>query len=233
MRQIDQRFSEFTAASVAGQQPDRELALAGLKGADRYELADLIDGFLAQSEGELESRYADPADFAKAQANDPLLQRIGRSVAGVSGIWPALLPRLRERLEINRDELGERLAAELGNPGGSEKVDKYYHRMEWGDLPAAGVSQRVLEALAVILDTDAEDLRESGLAGAGTERFDNLQTGIRNSPGTEQSSDFSGERIKAFARLSIGEQPPGDELIQREESSPEAWDETDRLFLGG
>ena len=163
----------------------------------------------------------DPEEFAKAQASNPILQRIGRSVAGVSGVWPSMLPRLRERAQLNREEIAGQLADALGNPQGAEKISDYYHRMEWGDLPASGVNDRVIDALAQILDSDANQLRESGMSGDS---------------GTGESSDdpeIVEARVQAFARFAAtdieqtasNDNGPHDNLA--------SWDETDRLFLGG
>ena len=46
-------------------------------------------------------------------------------------------------------------------------VARYYHGRERGTLPATGVSDRVLDALATIVGVSAERLREAGREGAG------------------------------------------------------------------
>ena len=67
----------------------------------------------------------------------------GRLVGHLAG----LLPRLRDRARLRRAEVVSRLAAALGAGDREAKVAGYYHAMEQGTLPAAGVSDRVLEAL--------------------------------------------------------------------------------------
>ena len=56
----------------------------------------------------------------------------------------------------------DRLAQDLGVAGRRDKVGAYYERMEQGTLPGAGVSDRVLTALARILGISAERLRAAG-----------------------------------------------------------------------
>ena len=58
----------------------------------------------------------------------------------------------------------DRLAAALGVENKREKVAGYYHEMEQGLLPAAGVSDRVLEALGRIIGETAHALRDAGRA---------------------------------------------------------------------
>ena len=83
-------------------------------------------------------------------------------------MWPALLPRLRERAGLKRRDLVQQLAATLGVSDRQEKVERYYHEMEQGALPAAGVSDRVLEAISKLLGTTAAELRDAGTAlGSG------------------------------------------------------------------
>lgn len=221
MSTIDETFSEFTRAWLAGEEPDPVSALEGFSGTDRLELADLIDGFVELNTGLLKTGPVDPAEFERAKASNPILQRIGRSVAGVSGVWPSMLPRLRERAQLNREDIVQRLSAELGNPQGAEKIGDYYHRMEWGDLPAAGVNDRVLEALARVLGSDAEALRQSGL------RDESQGSGSFDDPAVTQA------RVQAFARFSAGENVDFTDFQTNAATDKSAWDETDTLFLGG
>src|SRR5262245_62130388 len=85
-------------------------------------------------------------------------------LTGARGSWPGLLPELRSRARINREELVLRLASALGVAGREEKVAYYYNQMEHGGLWPSGVSDRVLEALAGIVDTTKGALREAGKA---------------------------------------------------------------------
>src|SRR3954447_14272438 len=127
--------------------------LARVEGADRAELEALIDGYLARAP----RRAFDRAAFAASPAVG-----VVASLAGSSGTWPALLPRLRDRARLRRAELVARLAADLDVGGREAKVASYYHAMEQGTLPSAGVSDRVLEALGRIVGESAAALRAAG-----------------------------------------------------------------------
>ena len=95
-----------------------------------------------------------------------MAESLEKSLDGVAGLWPAVLPGLRERARLKRAELVARLADALGVSGGEKKVADYYHRMEQGTLPASGVSDRVLEALGKLVGTSAAALRRAGQAAA-------------------------------------------------------------------
>ena len=86
---------------------------------------------------------------------------------GASGTWPALLPRLRDRAQLRRAEVVARLACALGVGDREARVAAYYHAMEQGTLPASGVSDRVLEALARIVGSSASALRAAGASMSG------------------------------------------------------------------
>jgi hypothetical protein len=128
----------------------------------RHELAALIDAYLARaprSEFD-EARFRD----SSAEATVDVLQR---AITGESGLWPAVLPRLRRRAGLKRRELVLQLAQALGVDTQTEKVGRYYHEMEQGLLPARGVSDRVLEALATLIGSTPSSLRDAGQAFAG------------------------------------------------------------------
>ncbi|HSI80255.1 MAG TPA: hypothetical protein VK919_06340, partial [Solirubrobacterales bacterium] len=159
MPDLDRLLDEFVAEHRAGADPDPRRFLAGLEGADRAELESLIDAYLARAP----RREWDPEAFAASPAREAADAAV-RSLAGASGAWPVLLPRLRARARLRRDELIARLADDLGVGERADKVAAYYHRMEQGSLPAAGVSRRVLDALAAIVGAGAETLRRAGEA---------------------------------------------------------------------
>jgi hypothetical protein len=148
MTDVDALLAAFIAEDRSGV-ADPAVYLARVSGADRSELEALIDGYLARAP----RRAFDHAAFAASPA--------AGVVAALEG-WPALLPRLRERARLRRADLVERLAAELGVGGREAKVGAYYRRMEEGTLPAAGVSDRVFEALGRIVGTSAAVLRAAG-----------------------------------------------------------------------
>jgi hypothetical protein len=153
MTDVQRLFEEFIAEDRAGGVADPAAYLARASGPERAELEALIDGYLARAP----RRAFDRAAFEASPA-----ARVVASLAGSSGTWPALLPRLRDRARLKRDALVARLAAELGVAGREAKVAFYYDAMEQGTLASSGVSDRVLEALGRIVGESAAVLRAAG-----------------------------------------------------------------------
>jgi hypothetical protein len=206
MSEVLQLLSEYKKASRAGGSADPRPYLARVSGSERELLAGLIDAYLEQAP----RREFDVEQFQGSPAAT-IAEEVQRSLSGESGIWPALLPQLRRRAELKRSELVRELAARLGAQAQEQKVGEYYHRMEQGLLPAAGVSETVLDALGKIVGWTAEALRTAGeLPAAGPPRSD---------------------AGAVFARTHRGDAPahppdPGSALSAGE------WDEVDRLFRG-
>lgn len=157
MPTVDELFAAYCAAYRAGE-ADPAPYLEQADGADRAELEALIDGFLVRAP----APAFDAAAFASFQS-EPLTERIQRDVAArLTETWATLLPAERDRAEIPRSTLVERLARALGVGDREAKVAGYYHRMETGTLPGRGVSDRVLEALSQIIDIPVARLRAAG-----------------------------------------------------------------------
>jgi len=211
MSAVDDLFEEFIAEHERGGDADPRAYLDRLEGTDRREFAALIDGYLAR----VPRRAWDRAAY-EASREPELVAALARSLQGSSGLWPSLLPRLRARAQIRRNDLVDDLAAALGAQEQREKVESYYHRMEQGRLPAPGVSDRVLEALARILGDGTDTLRRAGRAfGPPPEGTQGQGSAFpRHAPAPEQ------EELSASA--------PAHPAPSRED-----WDEVDRLFLGG
>jgi len=151
---------EFAAAFAAGESPDPGEWLDRVEGSERQELEALIDVYLMTA-----PRRAWDADAYERSLAKRAVERVFASREGVSGSWPELLPRLRNRARIKRSDLVRRLAEALGVGGGEpqvEKVGRYYNGMEHGLLPAGGVSGEVLAALAALVGTTPEELRSAG-----------------------------------------------------------------------
>jgi choline dehydrogenase-like flavoprotein len=207
MADVEQLLHEFIEEDRAGGAADPLEYLLRVEGADRAELEALIDGYLARAP----RRPFDRADFLRAPAR-VVAEELGRALGGVSGTWPALLPRLRHRAQLRRAEVVAGLAEELGIAH-VDKVARYYHRMEQGTLPAAGVSDRVLEALARVVGVTAQRLREAGRAAGGV-------------PPAAGAAE-------AFAR--VGSPDPeyvGADELTGVEGPDEPRDEVDALFTG-
>lgn len=212
---------EFAAAFEAGESPDLRAFLGRVGESERQELESLIDGYLMTAP----RRAWDPEAYERSLAK-VAIDRVYDSRDGVSGTWPEVLPRLRNRARILREDLVQRLADALGAGSDSAKVEKigvFYNEMEHGNLPAEGVSERVLTALAGLLDAPVEALRD-----AGTRRF-----------------EAAGGSAPAFARLADADEDfsvaskldelaaPAAPASPGTQASPAERDEIDELFLGG
>jgi hypothetical protein len=214
MADLEKLLSEYIAEHRAGGAADPIEYLDQLQGTDREELAVLIDAYLARSPG----RSWDQAAFS-GSASERLTESLTRSFEGASGLWPTILPRLRDRAQIKRGELVHRLADALGFADREEKVEGYYHEMEQGLLPSAGVSSKVLDALGGIVGASADFLRQAG-----------QPLGTGHGPGDEDV---------VYARLTYADEryeaPDADEVDgMRSLAEPGGeWDEVDELFRGG
>jgi hypothetical protein len=162
MSDVERLLHEFIAEDRATGPADPSGYLARVEGTARAELAALVDAYLTRAPRRPFDRSAFEASPARLTA-----EALARSLAGTAGTWPALLPRLRDRARLRRAEVVQRLASELGAGEREDKVARYYHQMEQGTLPAAGVSDRVLEALGRIVGESAGALRAAGRAMAG------------------------------------------------------------------
>jgi hypothetical protein len=212
MADVDRLLQEFIEEDRTAGPADPAAYLARLTGADQAELEARIDEYLAEAP----RRPFDREDFMRSPARG-IAEELGRALGGASGTWPALLPRLRHRARLRRVDVVSRLADELGAGGEAQvaKVASYYHGMEQGTLPAAGVSDRVLEALARIVGVGVDRLREAGrAAGDGP-------------PGAAAAAAFArvGSPDPRYVEPSAAPQPA-------EPTPAEERDEIDELFTG-
>ena len=214
MSDVERLRERFIAQFEAGIEHDPRAYLAELDGADRRELEALLDAYLDRAP----RRTFDATAFAASPAQ-ALVDDLEQSLGGQAGAWPVVLPRLRQAARIKRTDLVRQLAVRLGVADREAKVASYYHAMEQGTLEPSGVSDRVLDALAGLVGTTRERLREA--AEALTPR----------SPG-----QAAGDAL--FARTAIPDlqsqaamAPPG--APQTPEADHEDHDEVDDLFLGG
>jgi hypothetical protein len=206
MTDVDRLLSEYMAAHRAREDVDLGEYLAQVEGVDRKELAALIDAYLARA-----PRREFDAEAYRSSGLADGVERLGRSLTGASGLWPSLLPRLRNQARLKRAELVARLAAGLELPDREQKVADYYNQMEQGRLPAEGVSDRVLDALGRILGRSAEALREAGRSVA---------------PGEAPAA------APAFARMKQADELATASVAESLDAADEPWDEVDELFRG-
>jgi hypothetical protein len=209
MTEVERLFDEYVREHRSGGEADPTAFLTRASPGERRELAALIDSYLTRSPRE----DFDAARFRGSSA-ERTVDELERVLGGQAGLWPALLPRLRDRAGLKRSRLVEQLAAALGVANKTGKVGDYYHQMEQGTLPAAGVSTRVLETLARLVGESAEALREAG-----------EQRGEGPAPAAPQA---------AFARRTYAEaaDAPSPGRAAPAETQAE-WDEVDQLFRGG
>lgn len=201
---VDQLFKEYVAGGGADPLPFLERAPEG----DRAELAALIEGFLARAP----RREWDAAAY-EASGAPAVVDSLSRSLRGQAGLWPSLLPRLRNRARVKRADLVAELADRLGAADKREKVAAYYHEMEQGSLPAEGVSDTVLEALGQILGQTRDALRRAGSA---------LKPPEVGEVGAAEAFARTGAPAEGPATLAAA-------LLR----SDDDFDEVDRLFRGG
>lgn len=157
---VDELIEQYAAAWRAGR-PDPTPFLNQVSGPEREGLERRIDLFLMTAP----PRKWDRAAFEDSGAEE-MTRRIVEATRCPSGAWPEVIPALMIENRLKREEVTAELAGELGagTPGEIERVGDYLHRMTWGTLDSSGVSDRVLDALAGILRTSREALRDAGRA---------------------------------------------------------------------
>lgn len=212
MADLERLFTEFVEAHLAGRDPDPWEYIDRLEGADREELEELIDAYYVDAP----PRPWDPEAF-RGSAAERLTEELDRSFRGGAGLWPAILPRLRNRARLRRSELVQGLAEALGVGDRAERVGDYYHQMEQGLLRSEGVSDRVLGALGELVGASAEALRRAGRPLA------------EGPPGPETDEVFARTGRPEPEQGAIGAGEAG------EPRAPDRsqWDEVDELFRGG
>ena len=200
-------LSEFIDAWTSGSRPDVDDYLARVDAAERDALEQQIHTFLMHA--------PTPAYDERARAAisaEPLTRAI-REMPDELGLWPSLLPSLRRRAQLRRDELVAKLAGTLGVSGSERKVARYYHGMEAGTVDPAGVSARVLAALSSLLGVSERELDEAGAYRGFTSASPRAAFG--------RTYDVASGELDALP--AAASQP----------AAPTEWDEVDELFLGG
>ncbi len=212
MSEVDRLLTEYIEKQLAGERPEPRAFVEKLEGDERGELAELIDAYLMDAP-------ADPWDPGALQ-NSPeaaVLESMGRALKGEAGMLPAVLPRLRARAKLRRDQVVAALAESLGLTGKTERVGAYYHQLEFGDLPARGVKDQVFDALGSILGVSGAGLRRAGEAPV-------------------PSSGDAGKGAAVYARVAEPDErfnaaAPGKATAGETRASGD-WDEVDELFRG-
>jgi hypothetical protein len=200
-------LSEFVDAWNAGERPLVDEFLKRVDEGRRDELVELLDAFLRTA-----PRPSYSEQGLDEIQSDPAVRQIVVALTGDSGMLPSLLPRLRSRAKLRRDQVVSQVMETLGlRPEAEPKTARYLHELEIGSLRATRVSRRVFEALARVLAVNVEELQEAaGAATLGTTRRDAAPALMRSLGTTEEV-----------------------ELLRESAPGPDEWDDVDRLFLGG
>lgn len=158
-RDMDERLAAFARAYEAGD-GDPVPFMEGLDETGRRRFQMMVSDYLEENP----ERQRDVS-----RLKDPAMARLIGSVAsrldGASGGMSRLVVDLREGRHLLQEDVVEALATELdATDTEKEKIDDYYHDLEFGNLPARGISGKLLTSLGRILGTTAEKLREAGQA---------------------------------------------------------------------
>jgi hypothetical protein len=211
MADVEKLLAEFAEELRTAGEADPRPYLRQVEGAERRELAALIDACIENAP----RRAWDPEAF-KGSAAESWVSRHEDVVAADVEPLEKLLPRLRRARKLKRAMLTQRLADALGFPDREEKVGLYYHRLEQGMIPADGVSSRVFDALGSVLGESADRLRASArrmTEGAG---------------GPSGGAVFA--RVASPAPDLAADAGLGSPARQEEDGE---WDEIDELFRSG
>lgn len=149
-------FDEYVIAFRSGQ-GDPAPFLSRFEGRERQELALLIEVFI------------ETAPASNPETGDPrfekVFERVLAEVDGASGGLSEMVRGLRAKLGLGQVEVVKELSSALdATPAEVNKIDGYYHDLEWGTLPSSGISKKVYDALASILQTKPGTLKEAGAA---------------------------------------------------------------------
>ncbi len=107
MPELDQLFTEFVERHLAGEEPDPWSYVDQLSGDEREELEELIDAYFVGAP----PRSWDAAAYRGSSA-ERIADALDRSFRGQAGLWPAVLPRLRDRARLTRGALVRTLSRE-------------------------------------------------------------------------------------------------------------------------
>src|ERR1700752_5018661 len=93
MPELERLFTEFVERHLAGEDPDPWSYIEQLSGEKREELEELIDAYFVDA-----PPRAWDATAYKGSSAERIAEALDRSFRGRAGLWPAVLPRLRDRV---------------------------------------------------------------------------------------------------------------------------------------
>ena len=204
----DRILSDFIDAWNAGRRPDADEYVGRADEPDRALLASDIVAFLAFAPT---PEYDDAA--LAAIRTEPAVVAGAAATRAPGGLWPSLLPQLRGRASLSTGRLAAALVGALGlSPGSEAKTRDYLERLEAGELAPRGLSGRLLDGLARLLEVPRTVL--DGAGGFGTAPAPALFRA--EGPRAEELRDDLDVLADALAAPAGGD-----------------WDEVDDLFRGG
>ena len=211
MAELDRLFTEFVERHLAGEEPDPWSYIDQLSGDEREELEELIDAYFVGAP----PRSWDAAAYRGSSA-ERIADALDRSFRGQAGLWPAVLPRLRDRAQLTRGALVERLAERSGSATAARRWPATTTRWSRASCPPRGCR-----------------------AGSSTLWPGSSARAPRPCGGPASRSRASHRarpRRAVFARKARPAPeygPPGEAMEARDEDRAAEWDEVDELFRGG
>jgi transcriptional regulator with XRE-family HTH domain len=214
MSTTEQVLSDFIDAWNAGRRPRLRDYLARVPdGPQRDDLADQIGTWLDVAP----TPDYDAATRAEIRA-EPVVQQIFEAVGDGEGLWPQLVPRLRERRGWSVAQLAERLVARFGLASDDEgRTAAYVVQLERGELDPTRLSRRLVDALGELLGASPGTLAD---AGGFTTVLRPPTMGAALMRADEQPDARFLEDIELLSRAAM-------------RPAPAPMDAVDRLFLGG
>jgi transcriptional regulator with XRE-family HTH domain len=207
MTMIEQVLGEFLDAWNAGLRPDVDTYLQRVSGAERDELAAQLATWL---------EIAPTPDYDEATRTairqEPVLRAALDAAAEMRSPLAARLPTLRKRAGLAVRDVAHRLVAIFGLDD-EARARAYLEQIERNELDASRISRRLLDALAVILGVDRDQLAPGPTALASGQAF------FRSD---EDAEVWLADDIDALSRAALAPAPASRPM-----------DELDRLFLGG
>jgi hypothetical protein len=214
MSSTEQVLSEFVDAWTAGRRPRVIEYLARVPdGPERDALAEQIGTWLEVAP----APPYDPATRAQIRA-EPAVRHVLGAAGEDAGLWPTVLPQLRVNAGLSVPQVAARMVDRFGLGGGTaDRAADYLERMERGELEAARVSRRLLDALGELLGASGATLAAAGRLGGAMRPAAAGGTLFR--AGEDAGAQVARD-IEALSRAAMRPAPP-------------PMDELDRLFTGG
>lgn len=154
MSRVDELLQSYIEEHRQGHEADPRPFLRRVSGAERDELAALIDHYLARAP----AKPLDLEAFERCQAGS-------RWQAAVGGILAPTLEELRVQAVLSKPEVADALAKDLEVVGHEQALKARYHELETGQIEPRRIAARVWSALETLFGQPAERLREAVESG--------------------------------------------------------------------